>query len=350
MEVIAYYAGRSTLIDSFETGKLTQIIYSFAHLKGNKLFINSARDTATIQKLVSLKQQNSKLKVLLSLGGWGGCYTCSDVFSTKEGRKEFTASVKELLDYFGADGIDLDWEYPAIEGYPGHKFQEADRRNFTLLVKDLRRTLGKNAVISFAAGGFDGFLEHAIEWKKVTRVVNYVNLMSYDLVSGFSTVTGHHTPLYSTAQQKQSVDNAIQFFQTKKINLKKIIVGAAFYARTWVNVDSVNNGLYRSGNFQSMISYSQFDSHLSTDSGFVYYKDSIAAATFAYNKQTKTFATFDDPYSITEKVNYIKQNKLGGIMFWALPYDKLSDGLLEVIDKAKNDRNTDKADGSDQRR
>jgi chitinase len=30
--VIAYYAGRPTLIDSFDVGKLTHIIFSFGHL------------------------------------------------------------------------------------------------------------------------------------------------------------------------------------------------------------------------------------------------------------------------------------------------------------------------------
>lgn len=337
-EVIAYYAGSGKFIDSFQTDKLTQIIYSFAHLKGNKLFISNARDTATIQKLVALKNKNKDLKVLLSLGGWGGCAPCSDVFSTKEGRDEFAASVKELQLYFQTDGIDLDWEYPTIEGYPGHTFQQTDKKNFTELLKSLRKTLGKKSIISFAAGGFDTYLEKSVEWKKVIRIANNVNLMSYDLVSGYSKVTGHHTALYSTAQQKQSADNAVQFFRANKIPLNKIIIGAAFYARTWVNVDSVNNGLYRSGNFQNMISYSQFDRHLSTDSGYIFYKDSSAAATFAYNKQTKTFATFDDPYSITEKVNYIKKNKLGGIMFWALPYDHFRNGLLDVIDQAKKNQ------------
>jgi len=34
--------------------------------------------------------------------------------------------------------------------------------------------------------------------------------MSYDLVSGYSTVTGHHTPLYSNAKQEASADSGIQ--------------------------------------------------------------------------------------------------------------------------------------------
>ena len=233
MAVIAYYSGNSKAIDNYQVKKLTHIIYSFCHLKGNRLNVDNANDTATIKKLVSLKATHPKLKVLLSLGGWGGCEFCSPVFATEAGRDEFAKSVKEVNDYFQTDGIDLDWEYPAIEGYPGHKYQSSDKGNFTALVKSLRTILGDQHEISFAAGGFNDFLRKSIDWKEVMSVVNYVNLMSYDLVNGFSTSTGHHTPLYSTSQQMESTDNAIRYLTTVGVPANKIVIGSAFYARTW---------------------------------------------------------------------------------------------------------------------
>lgn len=336
MEVIAYYAGGSEAIDQFKVEQLTQIIFSFGHLKGNRLHIGSARDTATIHKLVSLKQRNAKLKVLLSLGGWGGCAPCSDVFSTNEGRTAFAVSVKELLQFFKADGIDLDWEYPAIEGHPGHTYKKEDRDNFTSLVKTLRTTLGKQKIISFAAGGFDEFLQESIDWKEVLPVINFVNVMTYDFVGGYSKVTGHHTSLYSTATQKRSADNVVRYFESIHAPLKKIILGAAFYARTWEQVSNNNNGLYQPGTFRSFISFSQFHKRLNTDSGFVYYRDSVAQAPYTYNERTKTFATFDDEISVAAKVNYVQQKKLGGIMFWELSLDKPQNGLLQVITNTKS--------------
>ncbi len=196
--VIGYYAGDAKGIDSFEVGKLTHIIFSFCHLKGNRLSVDNARDTATIQKLVSLKTTHPQLKVILSLGGWGGCEFCSPVFASDSGRRAFAQSTRQLMEYFKTDGIDLDWEYPAIEGHPGHAYIKKDRPNFTALVQSLRDTLGKNYEISFAAGGFDQFLYESVEWDKVMPLLDKVNLMSYDLVNGYSRVTGHHSPLYST--------------------------------------------------------------------------------------------------------------------------------------------------------
>ena len=141
--VIAYYAGRTTMIDSFEIEKLTHLIFSFCHLKGDTLSVNNARDSATILRMVELKKRNPQLKIILSLGGWGGCQNCSSVFSTRHGRRIFARSVKQSGKYFGTDGIDLDWEYPVIPGFPGHTYSLADKPNFTALIIQLRKKLGK---------------------------------------------------------------------------------------------------------------------------------------------------------------------------------------------------------------
>lgn len=331
--VIAYYSGNATLIDSFPVEKLTHIIFSFCHLKGNRLSVDNGSDTAAIEKLVSLKSRNPQLKVLLSLGGWGGCEFCSPVFATNSGRKEFAASVKQLNSYFKTDGIDLDWEYPAIEGYPGHAYTPEDKSNFTALVKTLRDSLGQVQEISFAAGGFIKYLAESIEWKEVMPLIDKVNLMTYDLVSGFSTVTGHHTPLHSTSALKESASRTIRYLDSIGVPKNKLVIGSAFYARTWENVDNINNGLYQTGKFKSFIGYNRFDKLLSTDSGFVFYHDTVAKASYAYNKAKKIFATFDDSLSITDKTKYAIAEGLNGIMFWELTLDKKKNGYVDLINR-----------------
>src|SRR3569832_1170670 len=83
--VVGYYCGTTIPVDSFEIEKLTHIIFCFGHLEGNRFSIHSAVDSAPIQRMVELKRRNPKMKVMLSLGGWGGCKTCSDVFGTEQG-------------------------------------------------------------------------------------------------------------------------------------------------------------------------------------------------------------------------------------------------------------------------
>lgn len=339
LAVIGYYAGRPTGVDSFPTDKLTHIIFSFCHLKGNRLDANNARDTATIQKMVALKEKHPQLKVILSLGGWGGCRTCPDVFSTDSGRREFAGSVREMSEYFHTDGIDLDWEYPALENVPGYAYAPQDRDNFTAVVKLLRKTLPRKAEISFAAGGFTSYLQTSVDWKEVAPLVDYINLMSYDLVNGYSTTTGHHTGLYSTPQQVESVDHAVRWLDSAGVPLRKVVIGMAFYARLFRDVDSINNGLYRPCHFYRGIPWRDQAMRLSADSGYTSHWDAVAQAPYKYNARDRIFATYDDTGSVRLKTEYALHKKLGGVMFWQLAEDYFfTGGLLDVINKTKGNR------------
>jgi chitinase len=336
LAVIGYYAGRSTAVDSFPTRELTHIIFSFCHLNGNQLHVDNAGDTATIQKLVALKQSHPDLKVILSLGGWGGCKTCPDVFATEKGRAEFVRSVMDLTNYFHTDGIDLDWEYPALVNVPGYPFYPEDKDHFTALIRLLRTELGKDKEISFAAGGYTDYLKTSIDWKHVAPLVNYINLMTYDLVNGYAITTGHHTPLYSTPQQVESTDHAVRYLDSVGVPLHKIAIGLAFYGRVFNGVDSINNGLYQPCHFYRGVSYRDQASWLSADSGWTYHWDPIAQAPWSYNARKGLMASYDDTASVRLKTLYALHKGLGGVMFWQLTEDRFfSGGLLDAIDDAK---------------
>lgn len=331
MAIIAYNMGDGNDITNYKTEKLTHIIYSFLHLKGHYLTVDNSIDSLAITKLVALKKTNPKIKIIVSLGGWGGCQTCSEVFSTESGRKEFAQSALQFFKDYNVDGLDLDWEYPSIESVSGHQYMPEDRTNFTYLVKTLRETVGPNYELSFAAGGFRNYLTHSVEWNKVMPLVNYVNLMSYDLVNGNSKRTGHLSPLYSTPEQSESTDQAVMFLDSIGVPMQKVVIGFAFYARLFTGVDPANNGLYQKGKFSAYINYKDFDKILSNDGGYQQYWDNQAKAPYAYNSSTKTFATFDNLRSVMEKTKYAKARHLAGVMFWELNGDKESGGLLDMI-------------------
>lgn len=336
--ITGYYAGSAQGLDKFPVGKLTHLIYSFGHLRGNQLHFGSANDTACIRKMVAFKKKFPGLKVILSLGGWGGCRTCSDVFSSDHGRNAFSVSVKKWLRYFQADGIDLDWEYPVIAGYPGHPFKPEDKDNFTRLLQSLRKELGTKYEISFAAGGFDQYIDSSIAWKEAMAMADKVYIMSYDLVHGASTVSGHHTPLYSTPQQKQSADNAVSRLLELGVPAEKIVIGAAFYARMFRVKDTLDRGLYRSCSFYRGISYPHLYDSISSAKGFTQYWDEVAKAPYAFNPRRKILVTYDDSTSVKLKTKYALDRNLGGIMFWQLADDKSRGGLVEAIYGAARER------------
>ena len=330
-QVIAYYSGKARQINTYYNHRITEIIFSFCHLSGNRLTVDNKKDTLTIRALVALKKKNTRLKILLSLGGWGGCKSCSDVFSSDSGRKEFAGSVLDLIHYFNADGIDLDWEFPSLAAYPEHPFKVEDKVNFTLLVRTLRNKLGKSKEISVICAGVSPFLEGSLDLPDIAPYVDRINLMTYDLIGSKTHFSGHHTPLYSTSWQTASVDHAVHYLDSLKIPHKKICIGLAFYGREYQILDNQADGLHQPAVFQKFITMNDIRKEYTDDQGYLTHWDSLAKAAYKYNDQDKIFITYDDERSVAAKVKYVKDKKLNGIFFWEMRLDRPKQGLMDVI-------------------
>lgn len=333
--VVGYFRGQIREVEQYEYEKLTHLIYCFTFLQGNKISFRNVDSENTLKQCVALKKKYPHLKVLVSLGGWGGCETCSDVFSSDAGRKEFAASVKELLEKYRLDGIDIDWESPVIGGYKDHKASAADKKNFTALMKELNAILPPESEICFDANSFQEFLDVSVEWKEIMPEVDFVNLMTYGLPTDKRGHTGHHTALYSSPYQRESVDKAVRYLDSIGVPLNKLVIGAAFYSFVVEEVDSVNFGLGRPGKFRSNVNYNRLVTEFTVREGFRYHWDSIACAPYLYHPQQKLFVTYDDKQSVTLKTRYAIERKLGGIMFWRLNGDTDTNGLLDAIDRQK---------------
>jgi chitinase len=330
-QIIAYYSGKVKQIDKYYNRQINEIIFSFCHLSGNRLTVDNEKDTLTIRALVALKKKNSQLKILLSLGGWGGCKTCSDVFSSDSGRTEFAGSVLALTNYFQTDGIDLDWEFPALAAYPEHPFKVEDKVNFTSLIQTLRNKLGKSKQISVICAGVSPFLEGSLDLPDIVPYVDRINLMTYDLIGSKTHFSGHHTPLYSTSWQTASVDHALHFLDSLKIPHKKICIGSAFYGREYLVINNQGDGLNQPAVFQKFITMKDIRKEYTDKEGYITYWDSVAKASYKYNDQNKIFITYDDERSVAAKVKYVKDKKLNGIFFWEMRLDKPKQGLTDVI-------------------
>jgi len=337
--IIAYYSGNATDIDRYKIQSLTHIIYSFVLLKNNRLYVSPAAGSI-LKKLVSLKKKNPQLKVALAFGGWGGCKTCSDVFAAAANRQAFAQSVLAILQQYKLDGIDIDWEYPAIdEGPAGHAWDPADKQTFTELIKAIREALGTRYEISFAAGVFPKYLYNSVAWKQVMPLVDRVHLMSYDMVNRNSPVTGHHAALYSTPAQSISIDNTIRFLDSLRIDRNKVVIGAAFYSRTYTVTDTSNHGLYRPAKFNGFAVYKSYRQRFAESKSFTTYWDDTAKAPYSFSAAQKLYATFDDERSVALKTKYAIDKKLNGLLIWELRQDdsrqRLLNAIAEAVEKAE---------------
>ena len=146
--------------------------------------------------LKRIRENNPDIKILLSVGGWsaGGFSLAS---RTEEGRKKMAQTGLALVEEYGLDGIDIDWEYPGTS-VAGIDSDPSDGENFILLLTALREALGgfeSGKMVTIAAGG-DSYFTLQVDMEKAAQQLDYVQLMTYDLQGGFQKVTGHHAALY----------------------------------------------------------------------------------------------------------------------------------------------------------
>ena len=133
--IVAYVQG-GTIPAVIHPEKLTHLNYSFAHIDAGRALLDLPDAAADLARLRALKRQNPQLKVIVSVGGWLAD-GFSDAALTDSSRRTFAQSAVTLLRDYTLDGIDLDWEYPG-QGVAGIKYRDADKHNFTLLLKTLR--------------------------------------------------------------------------------------------------------------------------------------------------------------------------------------------------------------------
>jgi chitinase len=327
-----------------EVEKMTHINYAFGTLyKNGAVKQPNSTDIQNLQYLNSLKSRNKDLKILISIGGWGADFF-SNAALTKASRVRFARTAIDYLKVSKLDGIDIDWEYPGQSG-GGNIFRPEDKGNFTLLLKELRlhldiesaklgREAGDKLLLTIATGGDKEYLKH-VELGEVHKYVDFINVMTYDLYNGFDKVTGHHSNLYHSSYGDQTRNcgaDAIEGHIKAGVAPSKLVLGVPFYGRGWEKVNSVNNGLYQASEGKHIyMSYDSLKAAYINKNGYERIWDTDAKSPYLWNKEIRTFITYMDEEALHYKVDYVKNNNLGGVMFWEYSNDLKERGLLHKI-------------------
>jgi chitinase len=89
-----------------------------------------------LKAIYSLKKQNRHLKVLLSIGGWTYSPSFHPVVVNPTLRARFVQSSVNILEDYGLDGLDVDYEYPG---------NNEQARGYVELLKEMRIELDKRS-------------------------------------------------------------------------------------------------------------------------------------------------------------------------------------------------------------
>jgi chitinase len=339
-KIVAYVQGGSIPV-VIHPEKMTHINYAFGRIDGNRALLDRPGVADDLARLRALEKQNPQLAVMVSIGGWTAD-GFSDAALTNSSRHTFARSVVALLKQYDLDGVDLDWEYPG-QGVAGIKYRDADKQNFTLLLKILReeleaggaarlRTGKRHYLLTIAAADREYF--DYVEINKLHVYLDWINEMAYDFFNSLTPTTGHHAALYRSefaGPTDRTGDAAVRQYLAAGVPASKIVLGVPFYGRGFAGVAPENHGLYqRYEQSKDFDSYAQLVDSFIDKQGFVRYWDTGARSPYLWNSASRSFITYEDPQSLATKRCYVRDMHLGGIMFWELSLDR-NDELLDVI-------------------
>ncbi|MGD8176166.1 glycoside hydrolase family 18 protein [Marinimicrobium sp. ARAG 43.8] len=271
-----------------------------------------------------LKALYPHLKILWSFGGWTGSGGFGEAAENPE---RFARSCHELVtdprwvDVF--DGIDIDWEYPNACGL---SCDESGFDAYREMMQALRAEFGQDLVTA-AIGAGSQTLE-AADYGGAAEYVDFYMLMTYDYFGGWAEhgPTAPHSALFdfdALPLEGRYGDASVQQLKNLGVPDDKILLGLGFYGRGWTGVNQSAPG----GKATGVASEALSDYRLLKD-------NCPATGTVggvAYAHCGDQWWSYDTPATIAHKMDYVRQQKLGGTFFWELSGDTTDGELIRAI-------------------
>ncbi|MFE6846631.1 glycoside hydrolase family 18 protein [Streptomyces sp. NPDC057686] len=316
-------------------------------------------------QLRELKAKHPGLKVLLSLGGWSWSTHFSDAALTPASRKALVQScidlyIKGNLPQDGArggagaaagvfDGIDLDWEWPGSAGDTDTTYRPEDKQNFAALVKEFRTQLDAYARSRKRKDTYEltafvptapAKIDAGFDVRRIMRDLDFVTLQGYDFH-----VSGERTTAQQSALRARgdfSVEGTVEAWRHRGAPAHKLVVGMPFYGQGWTGVSGGGDGMGQPATGPAPATwaagYEDYKAlkRLADSGSYKVYRDRRGGHAWLFDGST--LWTYDDPQVLRNKAEYIRENGLGGAMFWSLDADTADGELMTAVDRGLHGR------------
>ncbi|KAJ2059872.1 hypothetical protein GGI17_004145 [Coemansia sp. S146] len=369
--ILGYYPSwKRAKMDGVDFSKYTHINIAFGIPLQDGTF--NFEDQWALPQILS-QVHGGGAKALLSIGGWTGSNFFSDIMKNDGTRNTMLTSMVNYVNNNNLDGIDIDWEYPGRQGNTCNVYDaQNDMPNFLKFLQDLRGKFDasfgpSNKLITLAvrAQPFDIYNSPSNDVSAFAKVVDYANIMAYDINGPWMSDTGPNAPFNYEAGKGTplSLVSAIDAWTGAGWPAKQLVAGLGFYGRSTVAQQDMTRDMQNqyqpqlhevplgdsedapwydacarstsaSGTWQwkSLRGQGVLTSPRFPSAPWIRQWDGVTQTPWLFNPSTKIFLSYDDPDSIRIKSDYAASRGLGGVMIWSVNMDHNS----ELVDAARS--------------
>ncbi|SED99666.1 chitinase [Prevotella aff. ruminicola Tc2-24] len=300
------------------------------HVIVSKTVFNSSFDGTLVSKQAAQylnkivehrNKTNSNVKIILMVGGWG-VDGFSQVARDDNKVKKFISQCSKLIDTYGLDGVDIDWEYPGKATSNNIGYSSSDKANLTKMMKTFRETFDKYYKSRPKILSIDVSAKHPdyYDMKGLSKYVDFVNIMTYDM----GDPPYHNAPLHSSSMTKGSCNSSMIDYMDAGVPASKILMGIPFYGHA--------NG--SNSELKADVSYFEVKKLIEKKDKYTEKWDDDACVPYlVWKGQTTNICSFENASSIAAKCKYIKNKGLGGAMVWSYDHDDSNGTLRKALRK-----------------
>ena len=312
----------------------------------------------------TLKKMHPNVTVLISTGGWGASEGLWYATQNEASMRKFSASAVRFIRQYGFDGIDIDFEFPSETPQSGNytSFTESIRPGIATRYAQFIKILSEDLAKAAKEDGKYYWLTSAVSassWvlggQKDSSFLDYldfVSIMSYDYHGGWNNYVENQANLYPDDADGETLTQAVKTlgfdwsykFYRGRVQSEKILMGVPYYTRGWTNVSGGTTGLHGSSGSpltnatDNLNLWCDLDANgkevaaganplwhvmnvMKKNGNYKRYWDSVGKVPHIWNATNNTFLTFEDEESIQERINFVKNKNLGGVLIWVMHGD-----------------------------
>ena len=175
--------------------------------------------------------------------------------------------------------------------------------------------------------------------KSMDRYLDFWNLMAYDYAGSWDSTAGHQANLYTSKSNPGCTPfsslNAVCYYREQGISSSKLVLGMPLYGRAFTCTDGPGTSF--SGTGEGSWEPGVWDFKALPQEGAQEQISDEVGASWSYDPSKRLMISYDTAKIAERKVDFIKNQGLGGVMWWESSGDKTGgESLIGTVNTPKS--------------